>query len=76
MAYTKRYFLERVKAVNEIYLEYHNKGVTNEYIYENYIKTQFYISKTTFYNYLTIPYNALLKQLDRADTAKQLVLNL
>lgn len=63
MAYNRFNFLQRVKEVNEIYLEYSSKGVFNEYIYINYIKDRFHISRTTFYNYLSIPYGKELKQI-------------
>jgi hypothetical protein len=55
-------YLNRVKEVNEIYLFYHLKGVRNEYIYKNYIQDKFYISRSTFYNYLAVPYKQLIEQ--------------
>lgn len=64
MAYTKKHFLKRVKSVNEIYKQYHKEGVTNEFIYRNYIEDQFCISIATFYNYLAIPYEKLLKEIE------------
>ncbi|MDB4497821.1 hypothetical protein N9251_00605 [Gammaproteobacteria bacterium] len=63
MAYTKEYYLNRVKKVNEIYVYWHSKGVYNEYIYKHYIRNQFDISRATFYNYLTIPYSSMIKKL-------------
>ena len=62
--YNRRNFLERVRKVNEIYLQYKSKGEQNEYIYQNYIREQFNISRATFYTYLTIPYKAEQKKLD------------
>lgn len=55
-------YLNSVKEVNEIYLFYHLKGVCNEYIYKTYIQDKFYISRSTFYNYLAIPYKQLIEQ--------------
>ncbi len=55
-------YLNRVKEVNEIYLFYHLKGAYNEYIYKNYIQDKFYISRSTFYNYLAVPYKQLIEQ--------------
>lgn len=63
MAYTRKYLLERVKEVNEVYVEKHRLGITNEFIYEHHIKDKFHISRTTFYNYLTIPYAKEMKNI-------------
>jgi len=49
-------FLEKVGQVNEIYLDQKAKGLSNEEIYRRFIKHRFFISRNTFYNYLTIPY--------------------
>lgn len=51
-----RVFLAKVKQVNEIYVEYSKRGVPPENIYRLYIRDQFYISRRTFFRYLTIPY--------------------
>ncbi len=59
MGTKNRHYLERVKCVNEIYIEFHKKGYSNEFIYKNHIEKRFYISRSTFYNYLTIPYKML-----------------
>jgi len=64
MAYNRKMFLKKVQKVNEVYLEYANKGISNKYIFENYIQDQFCISIATFYNYLTIPYVSELKQIE------------
>lgn len=72
MAYNKNNYLLRVKEVNETYKEYALKGYFNEYIYANFIKDRFHISRTTFYNYLTIPYERQLKQIQKRETAQQL----
>ena len=61
MAYNRENFLKKVKEVNEIYIEHHNKGIFNEYIYKHFIAEQFHISRSTFYTYLTIPYKTQLK---------------
>lgn len=72
MAYNKNNYLLRVKEVNETYNKYALKGYFNEYIYANFIKDRFHISRTTFYNYLTIPYKRQLKQIQKRETAQQL----
>lgn len=71
MAYTRKYFLNRVKKVSETYVEYKNRGATNEWIYEHVIRPQFNISRTTMYEYLTIPYATRLKEIEAAEQAQQ-----
>lgn len=71
MAYTKKYFLKRVKEVNEVYLEQYQRGLFNEYIYEHYIKHKFHISRSTFYEYLTIPYASQLRQLEQQEAERK-----
>lgn len=68
MSYNKKHFLQRVKAVNEVYIDCHKHGVPNEYIYEHFIRRQYHISRSTFYEYLAIPYSALLKELEQLET--------
>lgn len=59
--YNKKYYLNRVRAVNEIYKKYNAKGYNNEWIFKNLIKDRFFISRSTFYLYLTIPYKKELE---------------
>lgn len=66
MAFNKANFLEKVLAVQTIYREYSAKGSTGIWIYENLIKDNFFISKRTFDNYLTIPASRELKKLKTA----------
>jgi len=63
MAFNKANFLEKVLAVQTVYLEYSAKGSTDKWIFENLIEKNFFISKRTFYNYLTIPASRELKQM-------------
>jgi hypothetical protein len=60
----RRYnFLLRVKQVNEIFIEHNRRGVFTENIYRLYIRDSFFISRTTFYSYLTIPYARELERI-------------
>lgn len=61
MAYNRYNFLQKVKEVNDIYIKYSSKGVGAEYIYNTYIYPSYKISRTTFWNYLNIPYEKELK---------------
>lgn len=71
MAYTRRYLLNRIKAVNEIYLREAKRGVNNEFIYDNYIRDVYHISRSTFYEYLAVPYEKELKELDRKEAEEK-----
>ncbi len=67
MGYNRKYFLVRVKRVNELYKELSAKGITNEFIYKHHICDQFNISRSTFYDYLTIPYEKQMKEIERVE---------
>ncbi len=71
MAYTRRYLLTRIKEVNEIYLRESAHGVSNEYIYAHHIRDRFHISRTTFYEYLTVPYERQLRELDQKEAQER-----
>lgn len=71
MAYTRRYLLNRIKAVNEIYLREAKRGVNNEFIYDNYIRDVYHISRSTFYEYLAVPYERQLKELDEREAQEK-----
>lgn len=64
MAYNNRNMLLKVKIIVDIYLKYKDLGFNNRHIYQNYIYPVYFISEGTFYNYLTIPVNRLLKEFD------------
>jgi predicted transcriptional regulator YheO len=64
MSYTQKYLLQRIRRVNELYVDLSEKGITNEFIYHHHIKDQFNISRATFYEYLTVPYNIKIKRLE------------
>lgn len=53
--------------MNEIYVREAARGVNNEYIYDHYIREQFHISRSTFYEYLTVPYERELRALDERE---------
>ena len=63
--YNRRNFLLRVQRVNEVYLFHSKRGVFVEHIFRNYVRDEFLISRSTFYQYLSIPYKRELEELDR-----------
>ncbi|MDR2009226.1 MAG: hypothetical protein LBQ22_01940 [Bacteroidales bacterium] len=67
MAFSRKFLLKRVKEVNEIYMNHSKRGLSNEYIYRNYIRNVFHISRSTFYEYLTIPYAKEIKEIENKE---------
>lgn len=53
----------RVKEVNELFVEKQRLGLSTEYIYRTFVAPRYHISRTTLYNWLTIPYKKQLKEL-------------
>lgn len=62
--YNRRNFLLRVKDIQDIYTEHHQRGCTDKYIYQTHIYPIYKIGRTTFYNYLAIPAVRELKELE------------
>jgi len=63
MSYNRRNQFDRIIAIQEITIEHTNKGVSQEFIYENLIRPVYYISKRTYYNYLSINAKRGIKEL-------------
>lgn len=53
----------RVKEVNELFVEKQRLGLSTEYIYRTFVAPRYHISRTTLYNWLTIPYKKQLEEL-------------
>lgn len=68
MGYNNKNTLIIAKKVQEVYLKHAKEGVTTISIYRNHIYPVFFISKATFYNYLTINVNKELKKHGLEDT--------
>jgi hypothetical protein len=60
--YRKNTLLKIIK-IQDITLENTRKGITQEFVYHNLIKDEFFLSKRTYYRYLSTPAKKLLKQL-------------
>jgi hypothetical protein len=63
--YNRRNFLLRVEQVNEIYKNLSRRGIPLETIYREHVKDKFLMSRSSFYNYLSIPYERQLAELER-----------
>jgi hypothetical protein len=68
MPYNKRLFYTKVIEIQDLYLRYKEEGVTNEYIYDRYVRTVYFISKKTFYTYLGINAKNEIKKLTNVTT--------
>lgn len=72
MAYNQYNHLQIVKAVLETFNEHKQEGVTTAYVYRKYIFPKFFISRATFYNYMNIPVNKRIKEIEeKRKNAKQ-----
>lgn len=60
---SRQLYLLRVEQVNKIYLEQSRRGIYTNQIYRDYIRDQFFISRSTFYSYLSVPYKKELEEL-------------
>jgi len=63
MAYTRENLLQRMIDIQNVTLEHTQKGVTQEWVFNNQIKPFYRISRKTYYNYLSVPAKKQLKQL-------------
>lgn len=63
MAYNKRYLLQKIVEVQEIVLQYKDKGVSQAWVYCNIIANRYHISEATFNRYMGINAKEQLKRL-------------
>jgi len=64
MAYNKRNLLKKIVEIQNITLEYKKKGVSQKYIFNNFIKDRFCISQRTYDSYLSINAKKMLKEFE------------
>lgn len=63
MAYNRLNILKRILEIQGIVLSYKNRGISQEWIYNNDIYPKYLISRTTFYSYLACNARAEIKKL-------------
>lgn len=56
--------IRKALAVQEVYLVYQGRHLSNVKIYELHIKEQFFISERTFYRYLSMNARKLVRQFE------------
>lgn len=64
MAYTRKNRLQRIVDIQRLTREYTDKGVSQVYVYWNYIWPVYRISLATYYNYLGTPAARELKKME------------
>lgn len=73
MAYNRLNILKRIIDVQNITIEHTERGVTQQWVFENVIYPKYFISIGTYYNYLACNAKAELRRIE-ADKGKQLAL--
>ena len=73
MAYNKRYLYQRVIKVQELVIRYKEQGVSQKYIYEQYVEKQYDISFSTYNLWLSIPAKRNLKRLEEQKAAEPML---
>ena len=71
MSFSRKNLLCRVREVNELFVEKQRLGLSTEYIYRTFVAPRYHISRTTLYNWLTIPYAAQLREIERQEQSTQ-----
>lgn len=71
MSFSRKNLLCRVREVNELFVEKQRLGLSTEYIYRTFVEPRYHISRTTLYNWLTIPYAAQLREIERQEQSTQ-----
>ena len=70
MSYNRKNILRRMIDIQTIVLEHKQRGVTQEWVYENEIFPLYKISRRTFYDYLGTNAKAELKELKKIEQAQ------
>lgn len=65
MAYNNTNLLHKIVDIQNITLDYKNKGSSQEWIYIKIIKPTFNVSRSTFYRYLNTAAKAELKKKEK-----------
>lgn len=65
MAYNRRNILKRIIEIQNLTLEHTSRGVTQVWVFEHIIQPRFFISVSTYYNYLNINAKKLLNEAEK-----------
>ncbi|MFZ4547544.1 MAG: hypothetical protein ACOYN4_08920 [Bacteroidales bacterium] len=70
MTYTRKNLLLTILEVQALVLEYQGKGKTQQWIHKNIIHPKYFISISTYYNYLKINARKELKEYEQKQKPK------
>ena len=73
MAYNQRNKLHKIVEIQTLTLEHTSRGVSQIWVYEHIISPRFFISLSTFNNYLSINAKKMLSEVEK-EQSKQLTL--
>ena len=65
MAYNRRNILKRIVEIQNLTLEHTSRGVTQVWVFDHIIQPRFFISVSTYYNYLNINAKKLLNEAEK-----------
>ncbi len=71
MAYNRKNLLKRVIAIQNLVLDGQKKGITQKWIYENEVRDIYFISYSTFNNFLVMPAKRELELLEKQEAEKK-----
>lgn len=71
MAYNKKNLLKKVIAIQNLVLEGQQKGITQKWIYEHKVRDIYFISYSTFNNFLVMPAKRELELLEKKEAEKR-----
>lgn len=71
LLHKKLNYYKRVLNIQEIYLSYSDKGISNQWIYLNVIYPTYRIGRSTFYEYLTENAKGKIKEIEEKLATKE-----
>lgn len=74
MAYNRRNKLQLIIDIQTVTLEHTNRGVTQQWVYDNLIYPKHRISRATYYNYLATPAKRDLQKINDIENMQPLLL--
>lgn len=77
MAWARKNETLKIKIIQKIIVEHQKKGVTQQWVYDNIVHPRFFISKSTYNNYLGKNINMNVKRFSEQDAKfKQMIFDI
>ena len=74
MAYNRRNILNKIVEIQNLTLDHTSRGVTQVWVFEHIIQPRFFISVSTYYNYLNINAKTKLKEYEKEQIQQKTIL--